>query len=60
MVKTKLDKKVRQDPVAVIIVILTFAVLMFGVLIYMHAQERQAIRQLRQDLAQEIKLREVR
>lgn len=59
-VKAKLDSKVRQDPVGVIIVILVFAVLMFGVLLLMHFQERQAIRQLQADLGQEIQLREVR
>lgn len=60
MVKEKLDKKIRQDPVLVIIIALIFSVLMFGALIVMHIDERQAIKNLRSDLNHEIELREVR
>lgn len=60
MVKAKLEKKIKNDPVSVIIVILVFAVLMLGVLVYMHAHQASEIRQLRSDLQQEIELREVR
>ena len=60
MVKKKIEAKIKQDPISVIIVILVFAVLMMGVLVYMHVVQHTQINQLRQDLNQEIELREVR
>lgn len=60
MVKKKIEAKIKQDPVSVIIVILVFAVLMMAVLVYMHAHQATQIKQLRHDLQQEIDLREVR
>lgn len=60
MVKKKIEAKIKQDPVSVIIIILVFAVLMMGVLVYMHMVQASQIKQLRHDLTQEIELREVR
>lgn len=60
MVKKKIEAKIKQDPVSVIIIILVFAVLMMGVLVYMHVVQASQIKQLRHDLTQEIELREVR
>lgn len=60
MVKKKIEAKIKQDPISVIIVILVFAVLMMGVLVYMHVVQHTQINQLRHDLNQEIELREVR
>ena len=60
MVKKKIEAKIKQDPVSVIIVILVFAVLMMAVLVYMHVVQHVQIKQLRYDLNQEIELREVR
>ncbi len=60
MVKAKIEKKIKQDPVSVIIVILVFAVLMMAVLVYMHIVQASQIKQLRHDLTQEIELRQVR
>lgn len=60
MVKKKIEAKIKQDPISVIIVILVFAVLMMGVLVYMHMVQHAQIKQLRYDLDQEIELREVR
>lgn len=60
MVKKKIEAKIKQDPISVIIVILVFAVLMMGVLVYMHVVQHMQINQLRHDLNQEIELREVR
>ena len=60
MVKKKIEAKIKQDPVSVIIVILVFFVLMLGVLVYMHVVQTSQIKQLRHDLQQEIDLREVR
>lgn len=60
MVKAKLEKKIKQDPVSVIIVILIFTVFMLGTLVYMHVVQANQIKQLRVDLQQEIELREVR
>ncbi len=50
MVKAKLEKKIKQDPVSVIILILTFTVLMLGILVYMHVAQASEIRQLRSDV----------
>ena len=60
MVKKKIEAKIKQDPISVIIVILVLAVLMMGVLVYMHVVQHTQINQLRHDLNQEIELREVR
>ncbi|GEM_PF-6196433 len=60
MVKKKIEAKIKQDPISVIIVILVFAVLMMGVLVYMHIIQHSQIEQLRYDLSQETQLREVR
>jgi predicted RNase H-related nuclease YkuK (DUF458 family) len=60
MVKKKIEAKIKQDPVSVIIVILVFAVLMLGALVFMHVVQESKINQLRYDLTQEIQLREVR
>ena len=60
MVKKKIEAKIKQDPVSVIIVILVFSVLMMGVLVYMHIVQHSQISQLRYDLNQEVQLREVR
>lgn len=60
MVKKKLEKKIKQDPVSVIIVILIFTVFTLGALVYMHVLQAGQIKQLRSDLQQEIELREVR
>lgn len=60
MAKQKVTQKIKQDPISVVIVILVFSVLLMGVLVYMHAQQASDIRQLREDLNQEIQLREVR
>lgn len=60
MVKKKIEAKIKQDPISVIIVILVFAVLMMGVLVYMHMVQHTQIKQLRYDFDQEIELREVR
>ncbi len=60
MVKAKLEKKIKQDPVSVITVILVFTVFMLGVLVYMHVLQANQIKQLRSDLQQEIELREVK
>ena len=60
MVKAKLEKKIKQDPVSVITVILVFTVFMLGVLVYMHVLQENQIKQLRSDLQQEIELREVK
>lgn len=60
MVKKKIEAKIKQDPVSVIIVILVFTVLMMGVLVYMHVVQHSQITQLRQDLNREIELRQVR
>lgn len=60
MVKKKIEAKIKQDPVSVIIVILVFAVLMLGVLVYMHMVQASQIKQLRHDLKQEIELRQVK
>ncbi len=50
MVKKKLEAKIKQDPVSVIILILVFIVLSVGTLIYLHAVQRQQIRELRADV----------
>lgn len=50
MVKAKLEKKIKQDPVSVIIFILIFTVLMLGILVYMHVAQASEIRQLRADV----------
>ncbi len=50
MVKAKLEKHVKQDPVSVIILILVFMALSVGVLIYMHFLQNREIKQLRQDV----------
>ena len=60
MVKKKIEKKLKQDPVSVIIVILVFTALLLGVLVYMHVAQANEIDQLRSDLNREIQLREVR
>ena len=60
MVKKKIEAKIRQDPVSVIIVILVFVSLLMAALVYMHAHQATQINQLRYDLNQEIELREVR
>lgn len=60
MVKAKLEKKIKQDPISVITVILVFTVFMLGVLVYMHVLQSNQIKQLRSDLQQEIELREVK
>lgn len=60
MVKKKIEAKMKQDPVSVVIVILVFSVLMLGVLVYLHAYQAGEIRELRTSLQQEIELREVR
>lgn len=60
MVKSKIEKKIKQDPVAVMIVILVFTVLTLGALIYMHIHQAHEINQLRFDLDREIELRQVR
>ena len=60
MVKKKIEAKIKQDPISVIIVIIVFAVLMMAVLVYMHVVQHVQIKQLRYDLNQEIELREVR
>lgn len=49
MVKAKLEKHIKQDPVSVIILILVFMALSVGVLIYMHFLQNREIKQLRQD-----------
>ncbi len=43
MVKVKLEKKIKDDPVSVIIVILVFMALSVGVLIYMHVRQDSLI-----------------
>jgi predicted PurR-regulated permease PerM len=53
MVKAKLEKKIKQDPVSVIIFILIFTVLMLGILVYMHVAQASEIRQLRADVQNE-------
>lgn len=50
MVKAKLEKHIKQDPVSVIIVILVFMVLSVAVLIYMHLLQNRDIKQLREDV----------
>ncbi len=50
MVKAKLEKHIKQDPVSVIILILVFMALSVGVLIYMHFLQNREIRQLREDV----------
>jgi predicted PurR-regulated permease PerM len=50
MVKAKLEKHIKQDPVSVIILILVFMALSVGVLIYMHFLQNREIKQLRQDV----------
>ncbi len=60
MVKKKLEKKIQQDPVSVIIVILVFTAFMLGTLVYMHVLQAREIKQLRNDLTQEIELRQER
>jgi CHASE1-domain containing sensor protein len=60
MVKKKIEAKIKQDPVSVIIVILVFSVLMLCALVFMHVVQEAELKQLRHDLNQEIQLREVR
>ena len=60
MVKKKIEAKIKQDPLSVIIMILVLSVLMLGILVYMHVVQQVHINQLRNDLRQEIELREVR
>ena len=60
MVKKKIEAKIKQDPLSVIIMILVLSVLMLGVLVYMHVVQQVHINQLSNDLKQEIELREVR
>lgn len=50
MVKAKLEKHIKQDPISVIILILVFMALSVGVLIYMHFLQNREIRQLREDV----------
>ena len=60
MVKAKLEKHIKQDPVSVIILILVFMVLSVGVLIYMHFLQNREIKQLReavQTLQRDVNLR---
>ena len=60
MVKKKLEKKIKQDPVSVVILILVFVVFTLGALVYMHVLQSKEITQLRNSLNREIELREVR
>lgn len=60
MVKAKLEKKIKQDPVSAIIVILVFVALMLGVLVYMHHSQNDELRQLRSDVDQLVESRNVR
>lgn len=50
MVKARLEKHIKQDPVSVIIVILVFVALSVGVLIYMHLLQNREIKQLRDEV----------
>lgn len=50
MVKSKLEKKIKQDPVTVITFILIFVALLLGVLVYMHQMQNEDIKQIRSDI----------
>jgi heme/copper-type cytochrome/quinol oxidase subunit 4 len=47
MVKAKLEKHIQQNPLSVMIIILTFVDLSLALLIYMHVVQESEIRTLR-------------
>ena len=50
MVKKRIEKKIKKDPVSVITLILAVTVLMLGVLVYMHQSQNSQIQKLEADI----------
>lgn len=50
MVKKRIEKKIKKDPISVITLILAVTVLMLGVLVYMHQSQGSQIQKLEADI----------
>lgn len=50
MVKKRIEKKIKKDPIYVITLILAVTVLMLGVLVYMHQSQNSQIQKLEADI----------